>query len=663
VYKAGQGETEVRVGGISVRRKATGALIVDGAITADKVAANSITADQIESNAITTNELATNAVTADNITANAITTGAIASGAVNTAQLAAGAVTANKMLITDMTNIVPNGKWEDIDLESYFDISGAGDVRFLPKSQNVAYAETGEGCLLLQKDVAGANSINIVMKQLIPVVGGEDLYCEVSTRTNNAATSAGAYVRFRWYKHNGSPASTDYTDFLNNQPLSQSWVTKTNKYVVPSDAVTMQVQMYNHSSQTTITNMFVDRLIVRRMHKGELIVDGSIKADHVGTNELLAHSANIKDGVITTAKIGSAQITNAKIANATISSAKIATIDAAKITISGSTSLSDWRMGGDTTRIDGGKLSANTVSANAMYIGQRGIQVEGLKFSTAGNVLSWTTGSIRYVNDAGGYTLQVVGAGSTTYTTTPRYVYWTQGSSSLSSGTNPSSVLLGANIVSLAVYKGGSVLTTDYGRTVIEGDLIKTGTIQASHIAAGSITTAQLNTGDIEITGDMIVGGHLVKNYTSLQTAAYTLVTATSASYSTMGVEIRGMKLDNSVAHTSATGVGEANPVQIELSTTVLQGHADPMRALFKIQGRTEAGSWTDIPTYATLSQLCEGVSGEGYEYHVKLLFPAGDVYTYTRLRALRACYWPTTNSGVGSGLNTSLEVSQKTPV
>jgi hypothetical protein len=77
----------VSIGGLSLLRRASASLIVDGAVTADKIGANAVMAGK----------LAANAVTAGTIAANAVTAGTIAAGAVSATQIAAGAITADKL--------------------------------------------------------------------------------------------------------------------------------------------------------------------------------------------------------------------------------------------------------------------------------------------------------------------------------------------------------------------------------------------------------------------------------------------------------------------------------------------------------------------------------------------------------------------------------------
>ncbi|MGE4420572.1 MAG: hypothetical protein AB7D38_12195 [Sulfurimonas sp.] len=66
---------------------------------------------------------------------------------------------------------------------------------------------------------------------------------------------------------------------------------------------------------------------------GGKITTGSITATQIGTNTIIAYSANIADGVIINAHIANGSIDNAKIANGSIDNAKIAngSIDNAKI--------------------------------------------------------------------------------------------------------------------------------------------------------------------------------------------------------------------------------------------------------------------------------------------------------------------------------------------
>ena len=175
-------------------------------------------------------------------------------------------------------------------------------------------------------------------------------------------------------------------------------------------------------------------------------------------------------------------------------------IDPGKIRISGSTTLADWRKAGDETRIDGGNISANTIQANALTIGQRGITVEDITFehnSPNTNYVSWTAGTIRYVGDNGNIQSQSISAGSAQFTSGTLYIFWVKGATSLSTTTSTATAFQSDRVV-LAVYRGAANLITDYGRTIIDGSLLKTGTVIADQVRANVIEGTHIKAGAID---------------------------------------------------------------------------------------------------------------------------------------------------------------------
>ncbi|WP_191569495.1 hypothetical protein, partial [Paracoccus yeei] len=196
------------------------------------------------------------------------------------------------------------------------------------------------------------------------------------------------------------------------------------------------------------------------------------------------------------------------------------TIDPGKILISGTTTLADWRTGTNSTEINGGAIAANTVTANKMTIGMRGVNPTNIQFeANAGGTLNrvawnsgvkvngaWNnTGTIAYVDNAGAAQSRTITSGSTAWTTGTLYIYWVQGATALSSTTNAATAR-GANNVILATYKGNLALNADYGRTVIDGDEIRTGSIRGVHmITTENIITEQAQVGDATIRSAAIV--------------------------------------------------------------------------------------------------------------------------------------------------------------
>ncbi|MEG9884430.1 MAG: hypothetical protein V6Z86_07415 [Hyphomicrobiales bacterium] len=161
------------------------------------------------------------------------------------------------------------------------------------------------------------------------------------------------------------------------------------------------------------------------------------------------------------------------------------TIDPGKIEISGGTTLADWRHGGDETKIDGGELATNTVRAESIVAGSRGIAIEGLSFTAkAPPTVEWTGGSMTYVDDAGHSKTISVDQGSATPSdasaSNPYYFYWIKDDTVVHGTFGKADAFCDDRVV-LADYNGGERITDHYGRTTIDGDHIETGTVKAKH--------------------------------------------------------------------------------------------------------------------------------------------------------------------------------------
>ena len=83
----------IEVRNVTIRRLVAGDLIVDGAITAAKIASRTITADRIVSGAITANEIAANAITAAKISSGAITADKLAANAITSKTITGSTIT------------------------------------------------------------------------------------------------------------------------------------------------------------------------------------------------------------------------------------------------------------------------------------------------------------------------------------------------------------------------------------------------------------------------------------------------------------------------------------------------------------------------------------------------------------------------------------------
>lgn len=91
----------VSVAGVTLRVQSSGELIVDGAVTAAKVAAGAIVAGKLSADAVTASNIAAGAVTAGKIATDAVTANTIAANAVTADKVAANAITADKLNVDE----------------------------------------------------------------------------------------------------------------------------------------------------------------------------------------------------------------------------------------------------------------------------------------------------------------------------------------------------------------------------------------------------------------------------------------------------------------------------------------------------------------------------------------------------------------------------------
>jgi hypothetical protein len=97
-----------------------------------------------------------------------------------------------------------------------------------------------------------------------------------------------------------------------------------------------------------------DSDVVANTISGNKIVSNSITATQINVTDLIGSGIN-------------------SVGNTTL-------IAPGKIQLVSTTTLQSWMFGGNTTAIDGGKIQANTVSANSITIGARGVNVNGIVF-------------------------------------------------------------------------------------------------------------------------------------------------------------------------------------------------------------------------------------------------------------------------------------------
>lgn len=476
-------------------------------------------------------------------------------------------ITARSIQITDFVSLIQNWDFADMSAETmnalwtfsggpYSDAGTAGGVPGFWRYQSGA--QTNRNQLVIdQIDASASISMYMTSKDMIPVTGGEVLAWEVQGRTNGVAVAAGFYVRFYWYDGAGAAITPGTTDVVNNKGLpAQYGDAQKGQVTVPDAARSFRLRIYNSTGNTTSRYFIFDRIAIRRANAASLVVDGSIKANHINVADLVVNGlANITTAYIVEANItgtlSAAKLTagTALAASVTVSGRALSAIntdaslgaqnpatrinsgttqiDPGRILISGSTTLASWRDGTDSTSIAGGRIAANTITANKLEIGARGITIEGIRFSynkANGNV-SWTAGRIYYTRvdgsasgDPDGYVN--VSAGNSDWASGTLFIYWAKPAADPANGatvalsvSTSAATANGTNTLVLATYKGGINFVANYGQTIIDGTTIYTGSIETAQIKADAITAALIKAGEINgshIAANTITAKHLI---------------------------------------------------------------------------------------------------------------------------------------------------------
>lgn len=460
----------------------------------------------------------TNEVDGADIRANSIVAGKIAAGAIGADQIAANSITAKQMVLADFSNMVPGGdtlSQADLALWTAFNSS-------LAHNSNAAAAYLGASSWLLTKTASGA-AARIQLNDFLPVEPSQQYRLSAAVRTPDSEQAAGLYVRASWFDaaRVALPAPDNYSDAVGNGAISNTYVVAGGVIAAPENAKFCKIAIHNHSTSTAL-RLQIGKIDMRLANAAQLIVDGSIKAQHLSTEELITVEAQIRDAIITNAKIydlsaeklqaGTALAKSITVAGTSLDEIREGSADPAarinkastliepgKIQIDGGSTLEDWKGGGDKTKINGGAIEANSIKANSLEIGQRNVVVDGITFEhnrPAVNQVYWSSGSIRYANDAGEIVSRNISAGNAPWSSGIVYIYWVKGAITLST-TASYATAMGSDNLLLAAYEGGTKLGVDLGRTIIDGSNIKTGTIQTEQLGAGSVKADKIAVGNL----------------------------------------------------------------------------------------------------------------------------------------------------------------------
>ena len=240
-----------------------GKLIVDGTITTDHLIVNSINGDRI----------ATNTLNADKIVANSITGD----------RIAAQTISAENLVVANLTNIVTNPSFIDIDeaksSSGWTGVNSVVDVDQL----------THGGAIYAGRILAN----RFTKFTELSVNAGESYYISTLVEKNGSASHK---LMLTFLTTNFSNVETTVTSnalYLN----TESGIKELSyKYVVPAGVKSLKVALVMGDSGNTLTGGYLfTNVVCRQLLQGKLIVDGSITADSlavnsVGADQIIANS-------------------------------------------------------------------------------------------------------------------------------------------------------------------------------------------------------------------------------------------------------------------------------------------------------------------------------------------------------------------------------------
>ena len=525
-------------------------------------------------------------IQANQIQANSITAGQIATGAIAADEIAAGAITTSKLYIGAPGSAV-NSDPGMLDSSAWSLYSGV-----FPTFTSVTDGKVGNG--VARSSGAGVeNWFNEVKRIPIDSTKTYRVRCWMRTVSGAASTaymgtalfdSTGANISgdgSQWYyAAAGVTPATGWTEYYGSFGYGTS---KT----IPANARTMSpLAILSYGGGTAIHE--IQDLRIEEVLPGTLIQDGAVTTIKMTANTI--NGDRIAAGTLNADKITAASLTADRIqipasgaflnpgifldaTGTTIGTVQTnaatgaqdpatringgsTTIQPGKIQINGGTTLSSWIKGTDVTKIDGGAISANTISANKLEIGTRGLDISGITFQcnvnasgASVNTVTWSDqGKIVYTDDTGAITERVITGGtSTAWTAGTQYFYWTKGGTTINVST-ATGTAYGPDKIVLATYTGGFGLVANYGRTIIDGSQITTGTITATQIKIGSIEADRIDSRGLSIkdaSGNVILAAGSPLDYTNV---GGTKPPANATNGATFGVNIGGQITSGTVS-------------------------------------------------------------------------------------------------------------------
>jgi hypothetical protein len=227
--------------------------------------------------------------------ADQIVAGQIAAAAVGADEIAANAIAVKHLVVADYSNIVMNGTLTSSNTDHWS----------LNNTTVHSYSGAPGGYVFDVNGTGGTAHIRQVnsggVEAFIPVAKGESYFFSMFASPYNQPLPL--YLGFKVW---------DASSAVSWQHIRANTGTGWTRYsgtITVSAATARKAQIYCFVDASTPVRWLVNQLVCRRASNAEMIVDGSITADKVGANEIIAQAANLKDAVVETLKIAGNAVT------------------------------------------------------------------------------------------------------------------------------------------------------------------------------------------------------------------------------------------------------------------------------------------------------------------------------------------------------------------
>lgn len=463
-------------------------------------------------------KILTGTIGARHLMADSVTASAIKAGTIGTDQLAANAILASKLLITNTSTLNPDPGFRDKD---YWFNNGQYNGPYNPNVYGVGWYGTHANDV---DAIMGSKQYTMIWDNFSSTEGRYHLYSliqnnhkpgatyELRARVRNASNqNINAQIQFL-------ALDQGYLGAANIAWGPNEFSTKKLAFTMPPNTGYYRFVIFNESGSTFQGNAQVADLQATIQSGGTAIENGAITTDHITVGTL--NGDRITVGTLNADRITASSLLSGTILVSTNAGQQsldqIGTraanpaqrinenstlIDPGLIRLVGSTTLNNWKNGGDSTEIRGGAIAANTITANKLKIGSRGVSFQDLYFQYRGSdrYATWGGGAIFFVDDTGNQ--QVIGIAGGSCPPPPggsyHYIYWNKGNPGVLGYTTDWPTATGPECIHIATHTGGSNIVQTYGGTIIDGSNITTGTVTATQLRADFLSASWANIGTL----------------------------------------------------------------------------------------------------------------------------------------------------------------------